>query len=206
MSSPELIAVVGPNGSGKSSAIYETSINDNIIFVNPDDIARSQFSHIEDEDARNRHAWFSCNAQREALLAECVSFGFETVGSHPSKVDFLRAAKDLGYTVIVLFVATESPGINIERIKQRQLKGGHGVPDEKVISRYGRTLDLLYDYFQVADYVRVWDNSIEAETSSDSAMRELVRKTPEGIEVLEDARDVSWAQRYLLSKLDLPKM
>lgn len=32
---PELFVVVGPNGNGKSSAIYETKIADEIIFVNP---------------------------------------------------------------------------------------------------------------------------------------------------------------------------
>ena len=189
---PKLIAVVGPNGSGKSSAIYETEIEDSVLFVNPDDIARTEFASIPDEDERNLLAWKKCNALREALLLEGVSFGFETVGSHPSKISFLETARKLGYEIIVLFVATENPEINIRRIRQRQAQGGHGVPDDKVRSRYDRTLDLLPEYIRVADYARVWDNSIDAETSEVGAMRELAKKTPDGIEVLPDADEVRW--------------
>ena len=195
---PELFVVVGPNGSGKSSAIYETELDDSIIFVNPDDIARSEFADIVDEDERNYRAWLSCNAQRDALLAERITFGFETVGSHPSKVEFIKKAKDLGYSVTVLFVSTEDPRINIERIRQRELKGGHGVPDEKVIQRYYRTLGLLKDYFEAADQIFIWDNTRDAESEERAQIRELVRKTSEGITIREEAHDVKWIQEYLL--------
>ena len=185
---PELFVVVGPNGSGKSSAIYETELDDSIIFVNPD-IERSEFADIVDEDERNYRAWLSCNAQRDALLAERITFGFETVGSHPSKVEFIKKAKDLGYSVTVLFVSTEDPRINIERIRQRELKGGHGVPDEKVIQK---------DYFEAADQIFIWDNTRDAESEEQAQIRELVRKTSEGITIREEAHDVKWIQEYLL--------
>ena len=198
MSQPELFAVVGPNGSGKSSAIYETHIDESIVFVNPDDIARLEYPDVADQAERDMLAWTSCNAQREALLSEGVTFGFETVGSHPSKVEFLKKAKLLGYKVTLLFVATEDPEINIARIRQRQLKGGHGVPDEKVRSRYARTLSLLKDYFETADEAFVWDNSREAESGGRAGIRELVRKTSEGVTILDDSENVAWVQDYLL--------
>ena len=37
---------------------------------------------------------------REALLRQGTSFCFETVYSHPSKIDFIATAKGLGYEVI----------------------------------------------------------------------------------------------------------
>jgi predicted ABC-type ATPase len=126
----DLFAVVGPNGSGKSSALYAMQVDDSLTFVNPDDIARIDFSHIKDIEERNRLAWMSCNAQREALLSRRLSFGFETVGSHPGKVEFLGKAKSLGYTIALLFVATEDPEINLQRIKHRVVQGGHDVPEE----------------------------------------------------------------------------
>lgn len=193
---PELFAVVGPNGSGKSSSVFETGIDKRIVFVNPDDIARTEYGHIQDENERNYLAWMSCNAQRDALLATKHTFGFETVGSHPSKVEFLEKAKSLGYVVTLLFVSTESPDINIERIRQRMERGGHGVPDEKVRLRYERTLSLLPRYFSVADIAVIWDNSLDSATGL--GMRELVRKTQDGaVQVLPAAWDVEWIRRFL---------
>lgn len=198
---PELFVVVGPNGSGKSSALYETQINQEIVFINPDDIARLQYSHIEDRNERDRLAWLNCNAQRDALLSEGVTFGFETVGSHPSKVEFMNRAKELGYHVTLLFVSTESPEINIERIRARVNQGGHDVPGEKVRSRYFRTLELLKDYFDAADDVFIWDNSTNAQSADDGGMKELVRKVNGIVEISEDAQDIGWVQKYLLSRL-----
>lgn len=195
--SPELVAVIGPNGSGKSSAIYETKVDSRLVFVNPDDIARREFAEVADAAERDYLAWLSCNAQRDALLTQGRSFGFESVGSHVSKVEFIKTAKRLGYTVTLLFVATEDPEINIARIKHRMLRGGHGVSDEKVRSRYHRTLSLLPEYIHAVDYAMVWDNSIDS-SEGGSSMRELVRKTPErGIEVLPAACGVAWIRSAL---------
>jgi len=197
----DLFAVVGPNGSGKSSALYAMQVDDSLTFVNPDDIARIDFSHIKDIEERNRLAWMSCNAQREALLSRRLSFGFETVGSHPGKVEFLGKAKSLGYTITLLFVATEDPEINLQRIKHRVVQGGHDVPEEKVKARYQRTLGLLADYFDVADCASVWDNSLD---STKGSIRELVYKDYDGkITVLPEAFEVYWIQKHLLSKLKL---
>lgn len=199
---PELFVVIGPNGSGKSSALYETQIDKEIVFVNPDDIARLEYADVEDQHERDMLAWINCNAQRDGLLSEQVTFGFETVGSHPSKVEFMARAKDLGYCVTLLFVSTEDPDINIRRIQARVKQGGHDVPSDKVRTRYYRTLGLLKDYFEVADTAFVWDNSREAETSSDNAMRELVRKTEDGIVIAPAAADVSWVNEYLIKFLN----
>lgn len=200
-SQPELFVVVGPNGSGKSSAIYETQIADEIVFVNPDDIAAREYSHIEDAETRDRLAWHNCNAKRESLLAEGVTFGFETVGSHISKVDFIRVARELGYKVTVLFVATEDPAINIMRIAQRHAKGGHTVPDQKVVDRYFRTLALLKDYFDAADEIFIWDNSVDSDGETVGGMKELVRKVNDRIEILDAAQNVRWINEFLLNEI-----
>lgn len=196
-----ILAVVGPNGSGKSSALYASEVNKRLIFINPDDIARNDFSHIADENTRNQKAWERCNDLRDELIEAGVSFGFETVGSHPSKVELLQRAKQLGYRVALLFVSTDSPEINIQRIKHRVSQGGHNVPDEKVRSRYERTLKLLPEYFSIADTASIWDNSVD-DTSDGPAIKLLVQKddsTP--LAIMPEAAEVNWIKKYLLGDL-----
>ena len=48
-----------------------------------------------------------------------MSFSFETVFSHPAKIDILRRAFESGYRTYLYFIATETPEINIARIAQR---------------------------------------------------------------------------------------
>lgn len=87
-------------------------------------------------------------------------------------------------------MSTESPEINIERIRARVNQDGHDVLGEKVRSRYFRTLELLKDYFDAADNVFIWDNSTNAQSADDGGMKELVRKVNGLVEISEDAQDV----------------
>ena len=200
MDSPELFIVVGPNGSGKSSVLYESEISENLLFVNPDDVARNDFVDVADIDERNYLAWKECNAQRDAMLARRVTFGFETVGSHPSKLEFIDQAHKFGYIVTVMFVATEDPRINIARIANRVSKGGHGVSDEKVVSRHKRTLELLYDYYLKADNMSVWDNSETSPDENAHTIKKLLVKNAGKTIVFKHAHEVTWFRKYMLDR------
>ena len=97
--------------------------------------------------------------QREILLEQGVTFGFETVGTHEEKLDFIRRAKTKGYTIHVVFVDSGSAEKSIERVKQRVERGGHDVPADKIRKRYSRIIDLLPTYFEIADealYIATW--------------------------------------------------
>lgn len=80
--------------------------------------------------------------RRQALNAR-RSFSFETVMSAEDKVDLLREAQARGYRTYLYFVATENPAINIRRVRARVAAGGHDVPEDKIVCRYHRTLELL---------------------------------------------------------------
>ena len=198
-SQKEIVAIIGPNGSGKTSAANAIDITSRLPFINPDDIARKEFSHIADENERNLRAWHTCNAIRDFAIADGISFGFETVGSHPSKVDFLRSAKELGYKITVLFVGTECPDINVRRVQQRVKLGGHSVPEEKIRARYYRTMNLLSDYFEVADIATIWDNSIDVDDNNPNPIREvLVHKSSDTACAFRSDTDVKWIHTYLI--------
>lgn len=96
---------------------------------------------------------------RHKLLAAQVSLTFETVMSSPDKVEFLHKAQQAGYRTYLYFVATEDPEINVARVQYRVQTGGHPVAEDKIRSRYVRSLQLLPQAVSYADRAYIFDNS-----------------------------------------------
>lgn len=96
---------------------------------------------------------------RHKLIERSKSFTFETVMSFPDKVELLRNAQLRGYRTYLYYVATEDPAINISRVRYRVKMGGHSVPEDKIVSRYQRSLDLLIDAIQFTNRAYIFDNS-----------------------------------------------
>lgn len=96
---------------------------------------------------------------RHQLLKAGHSFTFETVMSSPDKVEFLRKAQKAGYRTYLYFVATKDPIINISRVQNRVECGGHPVPEDKILARYFRSLDLLYAATLASNRAYIFDNS-----------------------------------------------
>lgn len=113
--------------------------------------------------ANERLAQIIADFLRKKYLLERKKFSFETVFSHPSKLDIMREAVAKGYKVYLYFVSTESPEINKFRVQARRAKNGHDVPVDKIVSRYFRSLDLLFDACQISYQVFFFDNSVEGE-------------------------------------------
>ena len=51
--------------------------------------------------------------------------------------------------------------INVYRVKSRVEAGGHDVPEEKIISRYDKALELVKQVVEVSDICHIYDNSEE---------------------------------------------
>jgi len=96
---------------------------------------------------------------RHQLLKSKISFTFETVMSSKDKVDFLKKAQDAGYRTYLYFIATQDPIVNISRVKNRVKLGGHNVPNEKIVSRYYRSLELLSQAVKYSSRAYIFDNS-----------------------------------------------
>lgn len=95
-----------------------------------------------------------------------ISFTFETVMSHHSKVEFLHEAQKQGFKTYLYYVATVDPRINIARVSYRVYAGGHAVPEHKIRERYYRSLDLLMSAIEVSDRAYIFDNSSHGEKAS----------------------------------------
>lgn len=98
---------------------------------------------------------------RHQLLLKQETFTFETVLSHPSKIEFLEQSLGLGFKNYLYFICTVNPVINIERIAQRIQLGGHAVPEEKIQKRYFESLGLLSSVIPLCHRVFLFDNSSE---------------------------------------------
>jgi len=110
--------VAGPNGSGKTTltrALVERGI-DLGEYINPDDIAREL---VGSDFERAVQAQTIADERRAACIADRRSFSFETVMSHPSKVEILHQARDAGFLITLFFVGIDDPRTNIERVALR---------------------------------------------------------------------------------------
>ena len=101
---------------------------------------------------------YLCNCY---IKSEEPLFSYETVLSHPSRIDFLKKAKDCGWWIYLYFISTSDPYINCDRIEDRVLKGKHNVPRDKIKDRYTRSHDNLFAALQHCRKAYIFDNSAE---------------------------------------------
>ena len=147
---PEIIVFAGPNGSGKSTITSLAKIIEP--YINADDIKRTTL-------CTDMEAAITADELRNKLIDSDESFTFETVLSTERNLLLLERAKEKGYFIRCIYVLTANPAININRIKARVANGGHLVPDEKVISRYYKALDLIPRLVEVCDVCHIYDNT-----------------------------------------------
>ena len=93
------------------------------------------------------------------LQQQHIDFCFETVMSHPSKIDELIEAKKNGYKIYLYFICIDDPEVNVSRVENRVEKGGHNVSAEKISSRYYNTLSNIISAIEQADKCYLFDNS-----------------------------------------------
>lgn len=162
----------GPNGSGKTSLIDDIRQSGLATlqgvypvperFINPDQVAKDLRGNFSSQDARDQAAQSAAVAARAEAIGSKMSFAFETVMSHPSRINEMLLLKEQGYRLFLVFITTDDPEKNVERVKFRYETGtttGHFVAPDKVRERYERTLSLLPRAAEVADNVYIYDNS-----------------------------------------------
>lgn len=150
--------IVGPNGSGKTTFV-EYFLAPHLpaaVVVNADDIARRRWP--DDPATHAYEAARIAEHTRRALLDAKHSFIAETVFSHPSKLHFVRDAKDAGYTVI-LHALMAPEDLAVLRVAYRVQAGGHQVPEQKIRERYRRLWTNVALAAELADTANFYDNT-----------------------------------------------
>lgn len=154
---PSMVIVAGPNGSGKTTVMRRLQTRGFELgeYINADDLAAAMPPHPD----RDRLAQEEALRMRRDCMRRLVDFSFETVMSHPSRIDEMWAARASGYRVTLIFIGTEDPSINIARVAQRVRLGGHDVPPERIAARYQRTMALLPAAILASHRALIFDNS-----------------------------------------------
>ena len=153
----QLWLLAGGNGAGKST-FYQTRLQSlGLPFINADVLAKQLYP--EQPEQHSYEAAKIAEAMRMQLLKEGRNFCFETVFSHPSKIDFVAQAKAMGYEIILVFIHLDLVSLNQARIVQRVSNGGHDVPEKKVRGRIPRTLHNIQQILPLCDHSYLLDNS-----------------------------------------------
>ena len=149
---PEVMVIAGPNGSGKSTITRMAKTVG--AYINADDIKSATLS--SDLEAAQK-----AELLRNTAIDNHENFTFETVLSTDRNLNLLKRAKMEGYFIRCIYVLTSDVNINIARVNARVRLGGHGVPVDKIRSRYVRALNLVPELIDVCDIVHIYDNTTE---------------------------------------------
>ena len=157
---PRCVIIAGPNGAGKTTFAREFLPKDPDVvqFVNADLIAAG-LSALKPEIAAVT-AGRVFLAEIDRLAAAGASFAFETTLSGRAYAARLAKWKLGGYRIEIAYLKIDSPQIALKRIAARVKQGGHGVPRDVVLRRFGRSwTNFMGIYRPLANAWSVYDNS-----------------------------------------------
>jgi predicted ABC-type ATPase len=155
---PTLTVVAGANGSGKST-LTKLSVN-NIPLIDPDALAR------EIDPINPAIAAISAGRQALMLAQQYVQLGqhfiVETTLSGNTYIKLMCEVKSRGWIVVLIYIGTDNPHINVLRVGDRVNMGGHDVPRSDILRRYYRSLANLKKAAKIVDQLVLYDNSTSA--------------------------------------------
>jgi len=141
---PTLFIIAGCNGAGKTTASF--TVLPELLhikeFVNADEIARG-LSPFQPETVSIEAGKIMLNRINE-LIKQNQDFAFETTLASRSFAQLCKSVQQKEYQVCLTFFWLDSIELAIERVKQRVLDGGHNIPTETIIRRYGAGLKNFF--------------------------------------------------------------
>ena len=172
----EYTIIAGVNGAGKSTlfnAGYLAFPKDSVR-INSDELIQKNYNN----------QWHDVNIQIAAgkqmikLIRECLSnkksFNQETTLSGRNIIRTILKAKEQGYYISLHYVGLESPDLAVQRVRERMKKGGHGVENDIIRSRFDKSLKNLIEILPFCDDVNIYDNSKKIEGILSVKSKELL--------------------------------
>lgn len=156
-----ITVIAGVNGAGKSSIVGDRFRESGGDYFNPDEIAKSLIKDTPtlSQTEANSQAWKMGYDKLVDAITNDKEYIFETTLGGNSIAQRLFEATEKGIKVSVLYVGLSSPDIHIERVRNRVLKGGHDIPEDKIRERYVGSIHNMMTLLPVCHQVNVFDNS-----------------------------------------------
>jgi len=138
--------VAGANGSGKTTFAKEFAKENDLYFLNADELAKSYNSQI-----KAGKIFFE---KLDELIKQDKSFVIETTLSGKYLIKYIKTAKRNGFLISLIYLFLETPEVNILRVKQRVLMGGHNVDKKDIIRRFYKSKEMFWKVYK--DLVDEW--------------------------------------------------
>jgi predicted ABC-type ATPase len=176
---PQLYIIAGCNGAGKTTASYTTlpEMLNCREFVNADNIAAG-LSPFNPESVAIEAGRIMLQ-RIHSLLAENLTFAFETTLATKSYVSLVKQSKAQGYEVTLAFFWLPSPEMAQKRVLDRVANGGHNIPPETIKRRYFRGIQNLFKL-----YLPLVDNGLIMYNSADASQFIAQKLSNEEIEII----------------------
>jgi predicted ABC-type ATPase len=155
----ELVIIAGPNGSGKTTFAKEYLQVVDHKYLSADDIAYEL--NPKNPSAVRLKAGKEFFHRFEQHIGNRNNLLIESTLSGKSLTRIIEQVKETGdYFVIIVFIFLDNEQLCIERVETRVEKGGHYVPEEDIIRRFGRSLiNFWYNYRFLADQWQLYYNT-----------------------------------------------
>ena len=157
MSDKTVFIIGGSNGVGKTTFAKEFIKEENIEFLNADEISK-KFKSLESGDNRiksGKEFFFSL----EKMINSNQSFVIESTLSGRYLKKVIDSLKSKGFRIVIIYIFIESQEQAIDRVRIRVQEGGHDIPTKDLIRRFYRSPKNFWDlYKEMADEWQLYYN------------------------------------------------
>lgn len=155
---PTMTVVAGPPGSGKS--IRFSAQDFGVDAFNVDDRCRELHGSYQGIPPEiRRRAQEECERFVQEHIRTGAGFATETTLRTAVAIKQAQQAKEAGFFTSLVYVATGDAELNVERIRQRGLAGGHSAPPDIIRGICAQSLGNIATALLVFDRCEVYDNS-----------------------------------------------
>jgi predicted ABC-type ATPase len=158
---PDIIIVAGPNGAGKTTFAnaYLSIEQKGFEFVNADEIARSLAWDGDESSSSDVLSARMMLGRIDALVARNADFVVETTLASLTYARKIPVWRSKGYRVSLVYVRLGSVAESMARVRRRVEAGGHGIPEEAIRRRFGKSVAYLEAIYKpIVDAWYVWES------------------------------------------------
>jgi predicted ABC-type ATPase len=158
----DILVLAGVNGAGKSSVAGAAFEATGGAYYDADRATRSYVAAGLSLPEANARGWRRGIEQLDRAIRLPASYAFETtLGGRTVTRRLLEAARS-GLRVRVWYVGLASAELHIERVNARVARGGHDIPEERILARWTSSRENLVRLLPTLYEIALFDNSWEA--------------------------------------------